>query len=642
MDPSMQRTPGESGSQQPWLHELEIAVDGPSTVVSCRDGSIGGGATGLLVDDRRVLSLLELTLDGRPPVAVASSSLGATSEFWGAARHLGTATPDPTVEVHRRRSLEGPDLTERVTITSRASHPVRTLLEVRFAGDGAEISQVKAGEGPVTPLPVVVDGGRWHWQDERHQVVVTADPAPAGGDHVLGEGATSRWEVTVQPGSSVVITLGVRVRRVGASLFDADAGVAACDWDPDTLAGEVAEPVLAETVRRSLEDLRHMTLRDPVAPDDVFVAAGSPWYLTLFGRDSIWCARMMLPLSRTLALGTLRALARRQATEDDPSTAAERGKIPHEVRRTAYDGGDLALPPLYYGTVDATPLWVVLLAETARAGAPEEQIRDLLPHLQAALGWMRSAVARSPDGLLRYLDASGTGLANQGWKDSGDSMRRADGSVAPAPIALLEAQAYAVQAAREAADLLDEFGLPDGADWRHWGESLAQRVRAGFWVGAGHDRYPAMALDADGEPVDGVGSNMGHGLGTGLFTAEEARTVVDRLMRPDLLRPFGIGTLSRDNPGYNPIGYHTGSVWTHDTAIAMLGMAREGYLEEATEVARRLLRLATATGFRFPELVGGEPVGTAAVPYPAACRPQGWSAASAAGLLTVMDGTGRS
>lgn len=623
--------------EQPWLHEFEIAVDGPSTVLSRADGSIGHGATGWYVDDRRVLSVLEVTLDGKVPVAVACSTMGSTSEFWAAARHLGADTTDPTVEVRWRRTLDGLVLCERITVVSRSEDPVETVLEVRVAGDGADIAWTKGGLSPAVPLPVVSDEDGLHWHDERHHVDVTADPRPDIVDeHGITHGTTWRWRLTIEPRQAETVDLTFRVRRVEPTLFDADAGAGACDWDPQALADRIEDPVLAELVHVSLEDLKHLTLRDPLSPDDIIAAAGSPWYLTMFGRDSIWSARMMLPLSRRLALGTLRALARRQATDTDPAAASEPGKILHEVRRTTYESGDMRLPPLYYGTVDATPLWIVLLAETARADVPEAEIRDLLPNLQRALRWLHDNVERSPDGLLRYLDESGTGLANQGWKDSHDSMRRSDGTVAPAPIALLEAQAYAVQAAREGAALLDRFGLPGGADWRSWADDLAGRVRERYWVGDGEDRYLAMALDADGKPVDGVGSNMGHALGTGLLTPEEARLVVRRLMRPDLLRDFGIATLSRDNPAYNPVGYHTGSVWTHDTAIAMLGMAKEGFHDEAREVARRLLRLATATRYRFPELCGGEPVGNAPVPYPASCRPQGWAAASAAALLTVL------
>ncbi|WP_010145961.1 amylo-alpha-1,6-glucosidase [Serinicoccus profundi] len=322
----------------------------------------------------------------------------------------------------------------------------------------------------------------------------------------------------------------------------------------------------------------------------------------------------------------------------DLATAAEVGKILHEVRRASFEDHEIALPPLYYGTVDATPLWICLLHDTWRFGLPTEGLREFLPTLQAALGWMERSVAQSTDGLLRYLDDSGHGLSNQGWKDSGDAMRRADGSIAPAPIALLEAQGYAVEAARGAARLLEALGEGDPAGWRSWADALAGRVRDHFWVGSGEEAYLAMALDRDGRPVDGVGSNMGHVLETGLLTEEESARVVRRLMRPDLLTPFGVATLSADNPAYNPLGYHTGSVWTHDTAIALRGLVATGHRAEADIVIEALLRLAQAVDGRFPELTSGEPLGSTAVPYPASCRPQAWSAATAGVLMTAAVG----
>ncbi|TLP71962.1 amylo-alpha-1,6-glucosidase [Nesterenkonia sphaerica] len=432
----------------------------------------------------------------------------------------------------------------------------------------------------------------------------------------------------------MTIRLRCEATRTSRSAHDADAGAAACDWDDLELTGDDA---WNDLVRTNLSDLKHLLQRDPEAPEDIYAAAGTPWYLTLFGRDSVWVARMMLPHSLRLARGTLRTLARRQASTTDPATAAEPGKILHEVRRETYSQDELQLPAVYYGSVDATPLWIVLLHESWRAGLGLSEVKEMLPNLLAALQWQATAVETSPDGFLRYVDESGHGLSNQGWKDSGDSMRRADGSIAPVPIALVEAQAYAVQAALGAAELLDALGEPGGQGWREWAQALAQRVREKFWVERAGERYLAMGLDGEGHPIDGVGSNMGHALGTGMLTTEEEDMVVERLMRPDMLRRFGIGTLSAENPAYNPTGYHSGSVWVHDTAIILRGLAQGGYMAEADEVFDALVRLSARSQHRFPELIAGEPVGEEPVPYPAACRPQAWSAASAAVLLQHAD-----
>jgi glycogen debranching enzyme len=349
---------------------------------------------------------------------------------------------------------------------------------------------------------------------------------------------------------------------------------------------------------------------------------------------------MMLPFGTELAAGTLRVLARRQGTRHDPASAEAPGKIPHELRRTAYHDPEtgLALPPVYYGTVDATALWVTLLVEAWRWGLPEDEVRALLPHLRAALEWLRTDARPDDDGLLKYLDTSGTGLANQGWKDSGDAIRWRDGRVADAPIALVEAQAYAVEALANAAHLLRALG-EDGAEQAEaLAEELREHVADRFWVDTDAGRHLAIALDGAGAAVDGLGSNMGHVLGTGALRPGEAAAVAARLTGAELLDEFGVRTLGTANGGFNPIGYHTGSIWTHDTAIAAWGLSREGCLPEGGRVARALLASAEAFDYRWPELYSGEPMMGRPAPYPASCRPQAWSAASVAVLVSVALG----
>lgn len=617
--------------QQPWLHDLRVTVDGPTTAVCAEDGDLDVAGAGIFVDDRRVVSELVLRLGGRPPTSVAAAAVGSVSEHWLAARQLGDIGADPTVEVHRRRRVEDGSFEETITVTSRAAADVVAALTVDIAGDGAETSLVKHGGAGAT-LPLQLDP--LGWADDRHRTTIVTEPAAAVSSRPTG-GARLTWTIDLSTGESTTVVVRGRAERTVATGFDADAGSGAADWDPDELAAAAGGPRLADVVRASMIDLRQLLLRDPEAPADVVAAAGSPWYLTMFGRDALWSARFMVRRSPVLAAGTLRALARRQARELDVETAAEPGKILHEIRRTDAASAGNGLPPLYFGTVDATALWIVLLDEAAAAGMAATEVEALQPNVRAALDWMAAAVERSPDGFLRYVDESGHGLSNQGWKDSGDAMRRADGTVAPAPIALLEAQGYAVAAAHAGARLLRATDAGAADRWDGWADELAARVRDRFWV-TDDEPYLAMALDAEGCRVDGVGSNMGHVLGTGLLDDDETELVVQRLLRPDLLRRFGIATLSADNPGYNPIGYHTGSVWTHDTAIAAAGMAAVGRLDAARTVAERLVDLGAALDGRLPELCGGDTIGGRPVPYPAACRPQAWAAASAAVLLDVL------
>jgi len=626
-------------SRRPWLNDLEIAVHGPATFLSLRDGDVdttrdGGGATGLFVDDRRLLRRLRVRLDSVAPVPLAAASAGAVTETLGVARHLGGPGADPTVEVARRRTLHEDGFEEVVTLRNRGHREVSCRLEVQVAGDGADLADVRHGAGRADPVPLWVHPGGVWWRDERHDVRVEAPGAHVEG---RGVGAELSWDVVAPPGGQAVVSLHVVVTRLWASEFDATAGSDGLALADVRVAAQDVR--LDRTVTASVTDLVHLALRDPEAPEDVFVAAGTPWYLTLFGRDALWAARMMLPFGTDLARGTLRALARRQGTEDDVVSAQAPGKIPHEIRRSTPGAADyLVLPSRYYGTVDATALWVCLLHDAWRWGMAASDVRELAPALHGALGWMRRAVAESPDGMLRYADESGTGLANQGWKDSADSMRDSSGRVAEGPIALLEAQAYAVEAARGAADLLEAVLEVDGSAWRTWAAALSERVRDRFWTEGPDGPLLAMGLDGRGAAVDGLGSNIGHALGTGLLDATEEAVVARALSGPELLGPLGVSTLSRSNPGFNPIGYHTGSVWTHDTAICMLGLMRCGHAGPAAGLARTLVDVAAMSDYRWPELHGAEPVLGHPVPYPLSCRPQAWSAASAAALVAALLG----
>ncbi|HEX9226443.1 MAG TPA: amylo-alpha-1,6-glucosidase, partial [Arthrobacter sp.] len=374
-----------------------------------------------------------------------------------------------------------------------------------------------------------------------------------------------------------------------------------------------------------------------------FLAAGAPWYFTLFGRDSLWAARLLLPLDAGLAAGTLRTLAAFQGTRHDPGAAEEPGKILHELRskELVLESQGLRLPPVYYGAVDSTPLWLCLLAELGQAGLDDATVRSLLPSAARAVEWLLAAggaPGRPNSGFLSYQDATGHGLSNQGWKDSGDAMQFRDGRQADGPIALSEVQGYAYQAAVDTADLFDAYGEPGGQALRDFAEALQQNFRERFWVEDDGGPFPAMALDGHGDPLDIPGSNMGHLLGTGILDASEARLVADRLLSPELFSGYGVHTISRRAAGFWPFSYHCGSVWSHDTAIAVRGLLAEGFLAEARTIAEGLLAASSAFGHRLPELFAGITAEEAghAVPYPASCHPQAWSSASAVVIAQAM------
>ena len=243
-------------------------------------------------------------------------------------------------------------------------------------------------------------------------------------------------------------------------------------------------------VEQSLADLAGLRMATAEAPDRAFYAAGAPWYFTLFGRDSLLAARMMLAVEPGMAAGTLQTLARLQGTKIDPAAAEQPGKIMHELRRGTFSFGDVTLPPLYFGTIDATPLWICLLNEAWKSGMDDEIVRSLLPNLERALGWLVEYGDADGDGFLEYLDPTGHGLANQGWKDSSDSVRFADGRIAEGPVALCEVQGYAYEAAIAGADLLDAFERPGGDRYRNWAAALGRAVPGAVLVRAGRPPVP--------------------------------------------------------------------------------------------------------------------------------------------------------
>ena len=394
-----------------------------------------------------------------------------------------------------------------------------------------------------------------------------------------------------------------------------------------------AHPGLAPLVRRSLDDLGAMLLADGAFAADVFAAAGTPWYFTLFGRDSLWTARFALPVDVALAGGTLRVLARRQASAVDVATAAEPGKILHEVRSGPLLDG-FQLPPLYYGSVDATPLWISVLHDAWCWGLADEEVRSLLPSLEAAIEWVTSH-----DPFLSYRDESGRGLSNQGWKDSGDSIQDAGGRIADPPITLCEVQGYAYRAALDAARLLDAFDRPGGEAARAFAARIAAAFRERFWVDGRDGRFPAVALDGAGQPVDSLTSNIGHLPATGILDDDEIAAVAAQISSRRLDSGHGLRTMADDHPRYNPLGYHTGSVWPHDTAIAIDGLARTGHGDVAGRLALGLLDASAAFDRRLPELFGGWSASAGPpVPYPASCRPQAWAAAAAFVILRAALG----
>ncbi|MET7421644.1 glycogen debranching N-terminal domain-containing protein [Dactylosporangium sp. NPDC005555] len=610
-------------------HDLRAhvtCVAAPAAWLSGPSGQLRGGADGLFVEDRRLLARLEVTVDGVEPTVVDVRRTGAASAVFADVRDGVTVT--------RSRLAEPVGGTETIALSSDAAAPRTVHLAVTAATDFATTGAVRDGS--------TVDTVEFHGE-ARHPdgmtVRLDATPASDAADAL-------RWTVVLEPGGSWTVELRFTrtdIRPIPRAKRFSTLRVAAADARLDAL------------VRTCVQDLDALRRTDGA---DVYYSAGSPWYLALFGRDALWSARLGLPLGTEVAAGTLRALAARQGTAYTGGTEEQPGRIPHEVRR---EDAAHRLPPVYYGTVDATALFVCTLADAHRWGMRPDAVEALLPAAEAALEWLAGH-----EGFIAYR-TDGDGLTHQGWKDSADGVQFADGRVATGTVALCEVQAYAYEAARRGADLLDAFGRPGGDRWRAWAADLAERFRAVFWCPGG---YPAIAVvdgepvtqdgepatrdreqatqdgepvTRDGEPVtpearqvtrvDGVASNMGHLLGTGLLSAAERAAVAGWLGR--LRSPFGVRTLAASSAGYDPVSYHAGSVWPHDTAIAMLGLARDGHRKDAAALVTALLDAAERFDFRLPEVYGGDGTPT---PYPSACRPQAWSAAAGPAILTALLG----
>ncbi len=608
---------------QPLLHDEIVVLRAPAQAWSARGGGMGSAPIhGFYFSDVRLVSALQITVDGQTPTPISNASAGPDECVFVSLVRSHDRSPDPRLRVEHWRSVTSRGGSETVQIHSDLGREVKLDLVVTVVADLSNLDEIKVGITPTTaPATVAVAAHTATWSGEGMQVALRAADAAIS---TRGNEIQLRWRVSVPGHGTASIGWDLSASDDRAVAYGDDSPV---PWSAPVIEGNDR---LARWVDKGLQDLDALRMTTARHPELGFVGAGAPWFFTLFGRDSIWVARFMLPLGTELAWDTLRLLAAFQGATTDTDTAEEPGKILHELRRSGINlDADVYLPPLYFGTVDATPLWVCLLHDAWRWGLDDASVESLVPSLRAALHWLRDHADADGDGLLEYVDLSGHGLANQGWKDSGDSVQWNDGTLAEGPIALCEVQAYAYEAAIGGAAILEHFG-EDATGWRVWAAELKAEFRRRFWVTDEVGPYPAIALDAAKRPVDSLTSNIGHLLGTGILDPAEEALVAARLVSPELNSGFGIRTMSTQASGYWPLSYHGGSVWTHDTAIAISGLTRAGFTDEAAILIDGLLDAAAAFDFRMPELHSGDSAAefSRPAPYPAACRPQAWSAAA--------------
>ncbi len=638
---------------------LVTLLDGTTFCICEPSGDLRqGGSQGLFVRDTRLISRLELSINGHVPEPLAPQ---AREPF--ACTFLSRMPPlpglaDSTMLVARRRVLHD-GMSEEITLRNMSTEPMPVSLRLGIGGDFADVFEVKEGRvhadsAGALGLTVGVDEDSILLSRQAGTSVRGARITGARqGDAQLAVSASQlTWHAVVPAHGSWITTLQITPSLNGKDLIeyrvspqpDGKRLTAAdgpeerlADWRRQSPLVRASDPRLASVFAASTEDLGSLRIFDPEHADRMVIAAGAPWFMTIFGRDSLLTSWMVLPLDPSLALGTMRTLASLQGTKVTPATEEEPGKILHEMRFGMQASLWLGGSGVYYGTVDATPLFVMLLGEMRRWGLEREIVDELLPHADRALDWIVNYGDRDGDGFVEYGRSTELGLANQGWKDSFDGITFADGTIAEPPIALAEVQGYAYAAFLAKSHLCREREDSDGAElWARRAQDLKDRFNEAFWM---PDRGCfALGLDGGKRQIDSLASNMGHCLWTGIVDAGKAAAVAAHLTGPDLYSGYGIRTLASSSAAFNPMSYHNGSVWPHDNAICAAGLMRYGFVTEAQQVFAGILEAAEAFGGRLPELFCGfdraefgEPVS-----YPTSCSPQAWASATPFHLLRTL------
>jgi glycogen debranching enzyme len=627
----------------PVLRHQLVLVDGRTFAISDEDGQMWAPTHGLVHDDLRHLSRLDVSLVEGPIEVLASTAPTPLSAVVVGRVHDGHESRQPGVVTTKRWVAGG--LRQDVRLQNPSGSDRRWTLRIGLAADFAHVFDVKAGRAGRDLLPVAAGRGWTIAPDGPPGPLTRIDvrPAPDRTDPAAG---ALLWDLVVPPRSERTVTLTIEpvVDDVAAGLaFPCDVEPADAvplrrlnGWRAELPTVTSLDPRLPAVVDQALSDLAGLRIFDRAHPERVVIAAGAPWFMTLFGRDSLLTAWMMLPFDGSLAGGVLRTLAELQGVVDDPTAEEQPGKILHELRRHG-GGGPFASRERYYGTVDATPLFVMLAAEARRWGAlAAPQVEQLAPAVDRALEWVLGAGDGDGDGFIDYQRRTGAGLSNQGWKDSWDGVTAADGSLPTAPIALVEVQGYAYAALLGAAELSASMRLShtDG-ELRRRAAALRDRFNDRFWDPRG---WYALALDGRGRAVDSLTTNPGHALWTGIAEPEHADAYLDRLMEADMWTGWGLRTLSSSMSAYDPLSYHNGSVWPHDTAICAAGAARYGRWDVVDRIVDGALDAATTFNGRPPELFAGMARSDAPSPvaYPSSCSPQAWASASVLLLVRAM------
>jgi glycogen debranching enzyme len=611
----------------------------------------GARDLGLFHDDTRHLSYLELFVAGGPPLVLSSDTRGAAMaqiDLTLSDSQFGGFLDDPQNFLHlRRKRLLDDALVEQLILTNHLRRPIQLWLELRMAADFADVFEVRGARrkrrGTLKAPQYAGDQLvlAYHGLDgEDYRTVAVMRPTP------MRCGPTGPfWQLELQPGEATVLEAVIQPMR-GAMV---DARLIPFDLRQQRIVDENAQfvagstrirarhnPGFNEAMRHALEDIQSLRLR---VEGQRVLAAGIPWFAAPFGRDAAISSWELLSVAPELAKHALRTLAAYQGTTTDPWREEEPGKILHELRRGEMArAGEVPHSP-YYGSIDSTPLWLMLLGETWRWTGDRALVDELLPAACRALDWLEHKLDDG-GGLLRYRRSHEKSLENQGWKDSRDGVSFPDGTLAVPPIALVEAQGYAVAALRAMAMLLGASGDPDrAASLDERARVLTARIDEQFWVPSSN--FFALALDGANRPVPTITSNPGHLLFAGAVGRGRASRIVDVLLAEECWSGYGVRTLARGQAVYNPLSYHNGSVWPHDNALIAFGAARYGRSDAAVRILEGLYDASRHfRRHRLPELFCGlgRSDGDFLVHYPVSCSPQAWASGAPFLLLQAVLG----
>jgi glycogen debranching enzyme len=626
-------------------------LDGSTFVVGDRHGDVRadeGREHGFFCADTRFVSHWVLRV-GAAPLELLSLDQSRHFDVQFVLTPVVGPEDQAACSIVRRRLIDRVWM-EEITVINHRHEASEIRLELEVGADFADLFEVKDGTVAARQVTFAEEEGKLalsYRRDDFRRTLTVASTAPglvarSGFLFALELGPGEQWSTTftVTPGATTGAADGGLVDPPAAMRRRSKEKAAELDgWLADAPLLESDDPDLVRTYRAGLSDLGALRMRPDQGLAATLPAAGLPWFMALFGRDSLITSLQTLPYEPGLAATTLRVLASHQAVGRDDFHEREPGKILHELRLGELTArGERPHSP-YFGSADATPLFLVLLAEYHRWSGDSALVRELEPHARAALDWIAESGDRDGDGYVEYERRNqASGLVNQCWKDSWDAIQFADGSLARGPIATAEVQGYAydaqVQAAHLAREVWDDDVLADKLEGR--AGALRSNFSRDFWMP--ERGCHALALDGDKRPVDSLTSNIGHLLWSGILEEAEAATVAARLLGDELFSGWGVRTLGRGEAGYNPLGYHTGTVWPHDNSLIAAGLARYGHHEEAARIAAAVLGAAPFFEHRLPEVFAGFPRSMTTVPvaFPTASRPQAWAAATPLLLLSTL------